>query len=81
LGFVITLALHLAERVGNTLTAQALRGFVSELERSRLAREDTLCQVSLSGTERRWLTSHRSSDAKHWSLLTDWTADALRYTP
>ena len=79
LGFVITLAQRLAERVGDDPRAQALGGLVAELERSRLAREDTLCRASLSAAERRWLTAHRSGDARHWNLLTDWTPDAVRH--
>ena len=49
------------------------------LERSRLAREDTLCRTSLHPAERRRLAAHPSEDARRWNLLTDWTADALRY--
>jgi transcriptional regulator with XRE-family HTH domain len=79
LGFVLTLAQHLAGRAGDEPKARALRDFASELERSRLAREDTLGRASLGGAERRWLRAHRSDDARHWNLLTDWTADALRY--
>jgi hypothetical protein len=30
--------------------------------------------------ERRWLLEQRPDSARHWNLLTDWTADALRYT-
>ncbi len=50
-------------------------------ERSRLAREDTLCWASLSGPERRRLATRRSADARRWNLLTAWTVDALRYRP
>jgi len=52
----------------------------TELEHSRLAREDTLCKASLRDAERRWLAENRPEDAKRWNLLTDWTADGLRYT-
>ena len=79
LGFVLTLAHRLAKRAGNRPTSQALRNLVAVLERSRLARQDTLCRASLAGAERRWLKDHRSADAKHWNLLTDWTTDAIRY--
>ncbi len=79
LGFVVTLARRLAERVGDEQKARALRDLATELERSRLARQDTLCRASLSGGERRWLMAHRSADARHWNVLTDWTADALRH--
>jgi transcriptional regulator with XRE-family HTH domain len=79
LGFVLTLAQRLAERAGNDQRAQGLGDLVTALERSRLAREDTLCRASLSGAERRWLAAHRSADARGWNLLTDWTADAVRH--
>ena len=79
LGFVVTLAYRFAERVGDQPRAQALKNFETVLERSRLAHEDTLCRASLPETERRWLAEHRSEDARHWNVLTDWTVDALRY--
>ena len=56
-----------------------MKEFETELERSRLAREDTLCEASLPEPERRWLAEHRSEEAKRWNVLTDWTGDALRY--
>ena len=56
-----------------------MRGLEAVLERSCLAREDTLCRGSLPEAERRWLTEHRSADARRWNVLTDWTVDALRY--
>jgi len=79
LGFVLTLARRLAERAGDEPKARAVADLATELERSRLAREDTFGRASLAGAEQRWLKEHRSADARHWNLLTDWTADALRY--
>lgn len=79
LGLVVTLARRCAERRGDEPRAQALRGLEAVLERSRLAREDTLCRGSLPEAERRWLTEHRPADARRWNVLTDWTVDALRY--
>lgn len=79
LGFVVTLARRLAARAGDELTARALGDLARDLDRSRLARADTLGRASLSGPERRWLMAHRSGDARHWNLLTTWTAEALRY--
>jgi transcriptional regulator with XRE-family HTH domain len=79
LGFVVTLASRLAERAGDQARARALKTLESLLERSRLAREDTLCKASLPGPESRWLAVHRSAEARHWNVLTDWTPDALRY--
>lgn len=79
LGFVVSLARSLAERAEDQEKARALADLEVRLDRSRLAREDTLCRASVPEPERRWLLEHRSEAAKHWNLLTDWTADALRY--
>lgn len=79
LGFVVSLARRLAERAGDERKGQALNELETELERSRLAREDTLCNASLPEPERRWLAENRPEEAKHWNVLTDWTVDALRY--
>ncbi len=79
LGFVVTLARRLAERTGDRYRTVALNSLEMELERSRLVREDTLGQASLSGAEQAWLRENRSADARHWNVLTDWTVDALRY--
>ena len=79
LGFVVGLARRLAERAGDERRVVTLTHLEAELDRSRLARADTLCRASLPEPERRWLTEHRSDEATHWNLLTDWTANALRY--
>jgi len=80
LGFVVSLARALADRADDDRRARALADLESQLDRSRLAREDTLCRASLTAPERRWLADNRSEGAQHWNLLTDWTADALRYS-
>ena len=80
LGFVVALARELAtrkERQDGRL--QALAELEAVLEESRLAREDTFCQESLSEAERRWLRGVRSPAAQRWNLLTDWTPEAVRY--
>jgi len=79
LGFVVSLAREVAEREGDPRRLAALRALEVALEPSRLAREDTLGRAGLAEAERRWLTAHRSEAARHWNLLTDWTAEALRY--
>lgn len=79
LGFVVSLARRLAERARDKRKARALNELETELDRSRLAREDTLCKASLAEPERRWLAENRPDEAKHWSVLADWTVDALRY--
>lgn len=77
LGFVLSLARRLAERKGDAQTAAHLAQFEERLDRSRLAREDTLCRDSMTTAERRWLASHRPPEAQHWNLLTDLDASHL----
>ncbi len=80
LGFVVRLAREAAERQGRQDDRlQALAKLESELEASRLAREDTFCKESLSEAERQWLRNVRPPEAQHWNLLTDWRPEALRY--
>jgi hypothetical protein len=79
LGFVVSLARRLSERTADTESLHALAQLQQELEQSRLAREDTFCQESLSEPERNWLREQRPPDARHWNLLTDWTPETVRY--
>lgn len=79
LGFVVSLARRLSERTPNSKSFYALAQLQQELEQSRLAREDTFCQESLSEAERNWLREQRPPDARHWNLLTDWTPETVRY--
>jgi hypothetical protein len=71
LGFVLSLARRLAERKSDAQTAAQLAQWEQRLDRSRLAREDTLCRDAMTMAERRWLASHRPPEASHWNLLTD----------
>jgi hypothetical protein len=77
LGFVTNVARRLAEKLGKHETVSWLREQESVLERSRLVREETLCHDSLTQSERRWLQSNRSDEAKHWNLLTDLSPEHL----
>jgi transcriptional regulator with XRE-family HTH domain len=79
LGFVVSLARGLAHRTGDQGKVESLADLERTLERSRLAREDTLCRASMPEAERRWLTEHRPAEARRWNLLTDWTAEVVRY--
>jgi hypothetical protein len=79
LGFIVSLARALAVGRGDSRKAEMLTRVEDELERGRLAKEDTLCRASLAEPERRWIAEHRSDEARRWNLLTDWSVDALRY--
>ncbi len=83
LGFVVSLARQLSERaaVRNEDRNHVLANLESLLDRSRLAREDTLCKALLREPERRWLVENRPEAAKHWNLLTDWRAEQFPYVP
>ena len=79
LGFVTDVARRIAEKHGEEEKAKLLAERAAELERSRLAREDTLCHDSLTEAERRWLREHRTAKAEHWGLLTDLSPEHLSY--
>jgi hypothetical protein len=51
------------------------------IECSRLAKEDTLSNESMTPVERKWLRQNRPSNARHWNLLTDLDVRHLAYVP
>lgn len=81
LGFIVTLAKGvLVNRGENSSTRyQTLLQLADQLQQGRLDREDTLCQASLSGSERDWLRQTRPPEAAAWHLLTDWRPEHLQY--
>jgi transcriptional regulator with XRE-family HTH domain len=79
LGFLTNVARRVAEKLGKNETATLLRAQESTLERSRLVQEETLCHDSLTQAERRWLKSNRSTEARHWNLLTDLSPEHLSH--
>lgn len=81
LGFVVGLARQAADARNPDHGSRAcvLEDLERALEASKLVREDTLCQRTLTKYEREWLYQNRTELAKHWNLLTDWRAEYLRY--
>lgn len=79
LGFLVALGRHVAQNRGDHSAAESLLKVEQALNRSRLVREDTLCQDSLSAAERRWLRKARPAAARHWNLLTDLDSPTLPY--
>ena len=77
LGFVVTVALGLAERRHNVTAATTLRTWAHLLQNSRLAKEDAFAGDALTGAERRWLNTNRSEEGAYWNLLTSVSADTL----
>jgi transcriptional regulator with XRE-family HTH domain len=80
LGFLVGIAKGLtAGRAEYQSAFNQLCAAEDQLERARLARQDTLCRASMPNAERRWLEANRSPLARHWNLLTGLTADQLSY--
>ena len=81
LGFMVTLAREVLANRGQETSDRhkTLLQFEDQLQESRLDREDTLCQSSLSAPEREWLRQTRPPEALHWHLLTDWRPEHLQY--
>ncbi|HWN07269.1 MAG TPA: hypothetical protein VNO53_08910 [Steroidobacteraceae bacterium] len=80
LGFVVTLARAVAARHAGFSDADGkLAAAEQQLERARLAREDTLGRESMPSAERRWLAESRTAVARHWNMLTSLSAEQLSY--
>jgi transcriptional regulator with XRE-family HTH domain len=77
-GFVVTLARELAEKE-NLGSPEHLRQLESQVERSRLVRQDTFCNESMTQTERKWLQTQASPQAQHWNLLSDLRPEHLAH--
>jgi hypothetical protein len=81
LGFVVALAEEFAEKAGEASRSKSLSQNKAVIERSRLAREDTLSNDSMTQAERKWLRQNRPPKARHWNLLTDLDVKHLAYVP
>jgi len=81
LGFVVSLALQVVERtaVYDSAKVQALRELRSQLDESRLVKEDVFYRPPKTDSERQWLAQNRSDEAIHWNLLTDLKPENLQY--
>ena len=79
LGFIVTLGRRIAGKRCCDAAQSKLREVEERLDQARLAREDSLCQGSLSEAKRGWLRRARPADARHWNLLTDLDAEHLPY--
>jgi hypothetical protein len=81
LGFIADLAEELAEKMGDATRRKSLSKNKAIMDRSRLAREDTLANESMTQAERKWLRHNRPSRARHRNLLTDLGVTHLPYVP
>ena len=81
LGFVVDLAEEVAGKAGEASRRRSLSQNKAVIERSRLAKEDTLSHESMTQAERKWLRQNRPPKARHWNLLTDLDVRHLAYFP
>lgn len=79
LGFVVSLARQLAEKENDVSKSELLSEVERSLEKSRLFQEDVLGNESLTETERKYLKTNRSPEAKHWRVLSDLSVEYLDY--
>lgn len=77
LGFVVTLARQLAERWNDGSTATSLGTWERVLEDVRLQKEDAFAGEGLTDAERTWLRTNRSTEAAHWNLLSNVSAQTV----
>lgn len=79
LGFVVTLALKLAEKKANDSATETLRAAETRLKRSTLVQEQTLCHEQMTQVERKWLEGSRSPEARQWHVLSDLLPEHLEH--
>jgi transcriptional regulator with XRE-family HTH domain len=79
LGLITSLARRVAEKWKDLRAVALLRKQEEDLSRSRLLLEDTLCNDSLTQTERSWLKTNRSDEAKFWRVLSDLSPEHLTH--
>jgi transcriptional regulator with XRE-family HTH domain len=79
LGFLTTLACKLAENFGDTEKVVEFKRRLNELENSRLVKEDTLCHQNITEAEKHWILQNRTPEAAHWNIISDLSADQLKY--
>lgn len=78
LGYLVSLAKHLAEARQDATAVDALDEARRQLEDARLAKEDTLGR-QVTEAERQYFRQHRPEAAARWNLLTTLRAEDLRY--
>jgi transcriptional regulator with XRE-family HTH domain len=78
-GFVVDVAEDIAKMQRDPVQRERLSEMKALIERSRLAREDTLCADSMKKAKRRSIRRTRPAKARHWNLLTDMEAKNLGY--
>jgi hypothetical protein len=81
LGFLVDLAIELADTLGETARVKRLRPQRDLLNMIKLDQEDTLCNEDMSEGMRNLSRDRRSATAAHWNLACDTELKHLHYTP
>jgi transcriptional regulator with XRE-family HTH domain len=79
LGFIVNLAEKLAAKNKDDNKLNLLREKRMKLANSRLLRENSLSNNSLTEVEKKWLKNNRSKEAKFWRILSDLDIKHLNY--
>jgi transcriptional regulator with XRE-family HTH domain len=79
LGFITDVARQVADLRNDRETSARLGRWKFLLEHSKLEREDTLCNETMTNAERNWLQTRRPDVAQHWHMLTSLSPNYLNY--
>lgn len=79
LGFVLTLARSLAERMDDMAVTNRLNAVEQSLHASVLLREVTFCHEHMPEAERQWLKFNSTPEAKQWNVLSDLSPEHLTH--
>lgn len=77
LGFLLSLSYKAAKRAKDENKRDLLKGLLSTLEESRLARNDSFRRESLTETEKIWLRKNRTKEACRWRVLSNLSVEHL----
>jgi transcriptional regulator with XRE-family HTH domain len=77
LGFIVALSAQMAGLQGQLAVQERLNGVTASLEKSRLAKMDTLCYEAMNRAQRAAVERKRTPLAEQWNLLTDLNAEWL----
>lgn len=79
LGFLLSLVCEKAETTDDENKTNLFKELLSNLEQSRLLREDTFRQKSLTEAEKKWLKQNCSKKAKFWRVLSNLSSEHLTF--
>ena len=77
-GFMLALARQLAVRLEKPRVERRLAAVEGRFDAARLAREDTF-STALTAAETAWVRKTRSTQARHWKVVTDLSVDDVVY--